>query len=145
MATVKVYHEVTVDGKTILGDRLTATTLSDVTKLTAYLDISIAASNTSQILWETGNAGITTFTRGCIVSDQDIFVELRNDNASAEYALLLIEANAPVWFGAELGADTTESLDGSALVDGTDYDDVDRIEAQNEGSTAASVQLLLFT
>jgi hypothetical protein len=145
MATIKVYHEITVDGKTITGDRLAATTLSDVTNMVAYLTVSVAATNTSQVLWATTNAGITTFTRACIISDQDIFVELRNDNGTAEYAIILVEANTPFWIGAELGADTTESADGAALVDGTDFDDIDRIEVQNEGSTAANVQLLMFT
>lgn len=146
MATIKVYHEVTVAGKTLVGDRLSGTTLSDVTKLAYCLQqVSVAASNTAQLLWTTGNGGITTFTRGLIVSDQDLYIELRTDNGTPEYALMKIEANQPFWFGAVAGGDTTESLDGAALVDGTDFDDIDRIEVQNEGSTAANVDLFLFT
>lgn len=146
MATIKIHHEVTVDGVTLTGSRLVPTTLSDITAVPyAVQNISLAGSSTARTLWTTGNGGITTFTRGLLITDQDIWVELRNDNATAEYGLILVEANTPFWFGAELGADTTESLDGAVQVDGTDYDDVDRIEVQNDGSTAATVSLYLFT
>ena len=146
MATIKVYHEVTLDGTTLTGDRLSAVTLSDVTTLAYCLRaVSVAISNTSQVLWTTTNGGIVTFTRGLIISDQDLFVEFRTDNGSPEFVLMKIEANQPFWFGALAGGDTTESLDGAALVDGTDYDDIDRIEVQNEGATAAIVDLYLFT
>jgi hypothetical protein len=146
MATIKVYHEVTIDNVTLTGDRLSPITLSDVTKL-AYCvqDVAVAVSSTSLILWTTGSAGITTFTRGLIVSDQDLYVELRTDNASAEFAIVKVEANQPTWLGAVSGGSTTEALDGATLVDGTDFDDVDRIEVQNEGTTAATVSLFLFT
>jgi len=147
MAEIKVYHEVTVGGKTLVGDRLVGVTLSDITKV-AYCvqEVSIAISNTSQLMWSSGNGGITTFTRGLIISDQDIYVEFRNDDTgTVEFGLFLMEANQPYWFGAKGGFNTTESLDGAALVDNTDFADIDRIEVQNEGSTAAVVSLYLFT
>jgi hypothetical protein len=146
MATIKVYHEVTVDDAALEGNRLISTTLSNITKVSYCVqDISVAATSTSQVLWTTGNAGITTFTRGLLITDQDLYLELRTDNGSPEYVLSLVEANVPYWFGAKAGGDSTESLDGATLVDGTDFDDVDRIEVQNEGATAATVSLYLFT
>lgn len=146
MAVIKVAHEVTVDGVSLTGSsRLNLTTLSDITQVVFCVqDISVAATNTQQTLWASGN-GVTLFDRALIISDQDIVVELRTDNGTPEYALLFIDANVPFWFTQDVGADTTESLDGAALVEGTDYDQVDRIEVQNEGSTAANVSLYLFT
>jgi hypothetical protein len=144
MAVVKVYHEITVDGVTQTGGRLAATTLT-VTKLAySIIDASVAASSTAQLLWTTANGGITTFTQGYIISDQDIYIELRTDNVTAEFVLMLVKANTPFWFSGTAGGNTTESLDGATLVDGTDFDDVDRIEVQNEGTTAATVSLFLF-
>ena len=145
MAVIKVAHEVTVDGKSLTGSsRLNLTTLSDVTAVDFCVqNTSVAASNTSQILWATGN-GVTTFLRGLVISDQDIVIELRTDNSTAEFVLLFIDANVPFWFTGLAGGNTTESLDGAVLVDGTDYDDVDRIEVQNEGTSAATVSLYLF-
>lgn len=145
MATIKVAHEVTIDGVSLTGaSRLNLTTLSDVTSVDFCVqDISVAATNTSQILWSTGN-GVTTFLRGLLITDQDLVIELRTDNGSPEYVLLFVDANVPFWFTGNAGGNTTESLDGAALVDGTDYDDVDRIEVQNEGSSAATVSLYLF-
>ena len=147
MATIKVYHEVTVDGVTLTGDRLSGITLSDVTKVAYCVQkVSVAASSTAQLLWTTANGGIVTFTRGLIITDQDLFAELRNDDTgTVEFGLMLIEANQPQWFGAKGGFNTTESLDGAALVDNTDFADIDRIEVQNEGATAAVVSLYLFT
>lgn len=149
MAVIKVSdQEVTVDGVSLTGaSRLNLTAIPDVTKV-AYCvrEISLAASSGGQSMWTTGNGGITTFTRGLIISDQDIFVERRNDDSgAAEFSLELIEANVPFWFGAKTGAGTTERLDGATLVDNTDFADVDRIECQNEGTTAAIVSLYLFT
>jgi len=146
MATIKVYHEVSIGGVTLTGDRLAAVTLADITKLVYCLKaISIAGSSAGQLLWTSGNGGITTFTRGLIITNQDLFVELRNDDTgTVEFGLMLLEANTPSWFGAKGGFNTTESLDGAVLVDNTDFSDIDRIECQNEGTTAAVVSLFLF-
>lgn len=148
MAEIKVYHEVTVDNVTLPGSgtRGTPVILSDITKVVAYNLVSIVASSGVQILWATTNAGLVTYTRGLIITDQDIYVEFRNDDTgTVEFGLILVEANAPFWFGAKGGFNTTESLDGATLVDNTDFADIDRIEAQNEGTTAANVTLYLFT
>lgn len=145
MGVIRIYHEVTIGGKTLTGDRLNGVTLSDITQLIfSVQDISVAATNTSQVLWALGN-GVTAFNRGLIISDQDIVVEMRTDNATPEYPLLFIDANVPYWFTQDVAGDITESLDGAALVEGTDYDQIDRIEVQNEGSSAATVSLFLFT
>jgi hypothetical protein len=145
MAVIKIGHEVTVDGVSLTGSsRLNLTTLSDITSVDFCVqNISVAATNTSQVLWASGN-GVTTFLRGLIITDQDIVVELRTDNATAEFPLFFIDANVPFWFTQDAAGDTTESLDGAALVEGTDYDQIDRIECQNEGSSAATVSLYLF-
>ena len=148
MAVIKVYHEVTIDNVALAnaGNRLVGVTLADITKV-AYCvqDVTVAISNTAQLMWTTLNGGITTYTQGLIISDQDLVVELRTDNGTAEFVLLKVKANQPQWLPAVVGGNTTESLDGAALVDGTDFDDVDRIEVQNEGTTAATVSLYLFT
>lgn len=148
MAVIKTAFEVTVDGVSLTGSsRLDLVTLSDITKV-AYCvqNITLAGSSTAQLLWTTGNGGITTFTRGLLITDQDIYVELRNDDTgTVEFGLIIVEANTPFWFGAKGGFNTTESLDGLTLVDNTDFSDIDRIEVQNEGSNTATISLYLFT
>lgn len=147
MAVIKVYHEVTIDDKRLTATRrVTPVTLSDITQLRYCVEnVSVASGNTSQVLWTSGNGGVTTFTRGLLITDQDLYIERRNDDSGTpEYVLELIEANTPYWFGAQTGGGTSERLDGAALVDNTDYADVDRIEVQNPGSTAATVSLYLF-
>lgn len=147
MAVIKTAFEVTIDGVSLTGSsRLDLVTLSDITKV-AYCvqDISLAVAPAGQLIWTTANGGITTFTRGLVITDQDIYIEFRTDNATPEFILQLVEANSPFWFGAKMGGDTTESLDGVAQVDGTDFDDVDRIEIQNASTSAATVSVYLFT
>lgn len=145
MATVKITHEVSIGGVTVTNNaNLTATTLSALTSFDFCVrDLSVAASNTSQVLWASGN-GVTSFTAGLLVSSQDLYLELRNSLGTPEYTLIEIKAGVPYWFGAHNGGGTTERADGSALTDGTDFENIDRIEVQNEGSSAATVSLFLF-
>jgi hypothetical protein len=146
MSVIKIFHEVTIAGLTVTGNNLVGTTLADITKLSYCVqNTTVAISSTSQLMWTTLNAGVTTFTQGLLITDQDLYIELRTDNGTPEYVLLWVKANTPFWFSGRVGGNTTESLDGAILVDGTDYDDVDRIEVQNDGTTAATISLYLFT
>lgn len=145
MATIKAYTEITVDGKTITGNRLSPVTLTVTSLAYSIQGITLAVAPASQLMWTTANGGITTYTLGYLLSTQDIYIERRTDNATPEFSVELVKADVPFWFTGTVGGDTTESLDGVALVDGTDIDDVDRIEIQNASSTAATVSMFLFT
>jgi hypothetical protein len=108
----------------------------------------IVADNYGTVtLWTTTDGGLTTFTHGWIFSDQDVVVELRTDNVSPEYASIFVKANVLTAITAKTSGNTTETLDGAILVDGTDFDDVDRIEVQRDVADAigdATVDLILF-
>lgn len=97
-------------------------------------------------LWASGDGGISTFEVGWLLSDQDLLVELRNDNATAEHVVLEVKAGMPLM----LAGEQMDAVEAAPLSDGvqtTVSDSVDRIRVQrnvadDEGD--ASVRLILF-
>jgi hypothetical protein len=103
-----------------------------------------------QILWTAGDGGIDDFDVLYVESDEDIFLELRNTQATDEFVLLEVKAGVPLILRSDdvAGYQSTTRLDDAELVEATDYDQVDRITAQrnvadDEGD--ATVRLLLIT
>lgn len=110
-------------------------------------DKTIADNYGEDILWASGDGGLDNYTHGFIYSDQDLIVELKTDNGTPEYVLLEVKANVIASLPAIAGGNTTESIDGAVLVDGTDYDDVVQIRIQRDVADAvgdATVSLFLF-
>lgn len=110
-------------------------------------DKTIADNYGEDILWASGDGGLDNYTHGFIYSDQDLIVELKTDNGTPEYVLLEVKANVIASLPAIAGGNTTESIDGAVLVDGTDYDDVVQISIQRDVADAvgdATVSLFLF-
>lgn len=146
--TLKLRQALIVDGQVVLGDKNVD---QDITLSTgrAYCStqVTVADNYGTATLWTTGDGGLTTFTHGFILSDQDLVVELRTDNGTPEYASIFVKANVLTFIPAKTSGNTTETLDGAILVDGTDFDDVDRIEVQRDVADAigdATVDLWLF-
>jgi len=146
----KHYFEVVESGEDdpIISDRLTAKTFTTtngvVLKVTG---VTIADAFGEDVLWSKGDGGIDTFSHAFIFSTQELFVELRTDNGTPEYVLIRIPANVFAFLPGVAGGDTTESIDGADLTDGTDFDDVDQIRVQRDeadGEGDATVDLYIF-
>lgn len=132
-----------------LGDRFEP--LEEITTVSGeyYLHKAVIADNYGrETLWQSSVGGISDFRLLYIEADAQVHVELRTDNATPEYALFKCGPGTPLMFTAnDLGADAVESLDGAALVEGTDFDQINRIvvqrdEAESEGD--ANVTILLI-
>ncbi len=151
MATLTLTHKLTMTDTDSIVEIGSLTTSNSITVTNGQIfraeNKTIADNFTADILWTTGEGGMNTFELGLIKSNVAVVMELRTDNSTAEFVLLNIPANVPVYFGAKVGGNTTESLDGAILVDGTDFDDVDRIEVQRDVADVtgdATVDLYLF-
>jgi len=155
MSTVNVYSalEALMDSNPRqMGSRSTPVAVSfaglvfDVT----YAILNNADNYNSQVLWTTGDGGVTSFDLMAILCDADVLVEFRNDNATDQFCALHLEADVPLLLGAtSMGAndDATGVIgaDGSA----TTLDAIDNITAKNnaDGSSTAvtaTVRLMLF-
>ena len=145
--TLKIRQALIVDGLVVEGD-LEADVTITLTSGGYFRAHKLLADNfTADIFWTKGEGGMDTFTHGFVFSNQDVVVELRTDKGTAEFVLLFIRANELTPLAVKVGGNTTESLDGLILVDGTDFDDVDRIEIQRDVADAvgdATVSLYLF-
>ena len=146
---LKLRQALNVNENIILGAELTDQTVSLTSGKSAIVqDVTIADNYGTAILWTTGDNGFTTFTHGFILSDQDVWVELRNDDSGTpEFIVFEVKANILTAIPAKSGGGTSERLDGAALVDNTDYADVDRIEVQRDAAEAAgdaNVSIALF-
>ncbi len=135
---------------TRIGNPNVDQTLTDLTNGTAGVveDVLVTDAFGVATLWVTPQAGITTYEKAYIFSDVDLAVEIRTDNGTPEFILMFIEANTLTPLPALLGGNTTESIDGAILVQGTDYDNADQIRVQRDVAAAigdATVTLYLFT
>ncbi len=94
---------------------------------------------TVETLWTTGDGNFDEFEFLWFLSDADVFLELRTDLGTAEHILVEVKANVPFILNSDNAAGTTatDRLDGSTLVDGTDYAQVDRIRVYNDAAAAA--------
>jgi len=146
----KLTHVLTdPDGNRLTDDdRFADTTLSVTSGEVFHVKQTVADAYGNDVLWEDGAGGFDSFEVGLILSDQDIAVELRNDNGTADAVLVFVEANVPFYFRPELGAVAgSEAIDGSDLVDDTDYHTVDQIAVQRnaaDGEGDAAVELWLL-
>ena len=145
---LKVRQALVVNGNVVVGDRLNDTTITLASgQQFCATDVTVADNYGTALLWTSGDGGMTSYSHGWVYSDKDVVIELRSDNGTAEFVLMFVEADVLTALPAEIGGDTTESLDGAILVDGTDHDTVDRVEVQNNVADAigdASVSIFLF-
>lgn len=150
MATTLALRQALIaNGLTFEGSTTTDQTVTLAAGKAAFSNSIVIADDFGEdVLWQTGDGGLDTFTHGFIISDQDVWVQLRNDDTGAvEYVRLFIPANVLAFIPAKVAGNTTDAFDGSALVDNTDYADVDQIEVYRdaaEGIGDATVSLYLF-
>ncbi len=115
------------------GSKATPITFSLTNGTPSYDEKILADNYTADVLWTAGEGGKDTFELMMIVSDVAVFIGIRNDAGSPEYAVHQLAPNIPFILGSDdLYANTTDVLDGAILVDGTDYNQIDRIEVQRD-------------
>lgn len=148
-ATVKIINhlEVSLGGELVeIGSR---TVPSEITiagnKFEVIKTITNAASPDAynrQVLWESGDGGISDFDVLAFYSDAAVLLELTIDRAvTPEYATLNIAAGVPLIL-------STDDLLAAITVDNTvtTMDQIDQIAVQNNAVTgSANVRLLLLT
>ncbi len=104
-----------------------------------------------EVLWATGDGGLDTFSFLWFESDADVLLELRNDDATDEFAIIEVKADIPF----VLNSDDMLANDAGAsdITDGTEtaaaaIDQIDQIAVQNNVADAAgdaTVRLVLFS
>lgn len=145
MATGSFISHVDLDDSVLHGDLDTPVTLT-LTGDKVISTKSLVTGNTLDVLWTTGEGGLDTFDVAIIATDQTIWVELRTEQSTPEFITIEATATNPLILTSDnIGGFTTARLDGSALVDDTDYGQVDRISVQNDGASTATITLTLIT
>lgn len=132
-----------------IGSKTTPLTLTLTTGVRYDTLVTVADDYGSEVLWTTGGGGMDTFEVVLIYSNADVWIELRNEQATDEFALIFIQGG--VWHllsSDDMGAClTTTRIDGANLVDNTDYGQIDNITAvrnEADGQGDALVHLILL-
>lgn len=145
--TLAVRQALIVDDKVVEGS-LESNTSITLASGQSYVvqDKTIADDYGEDVLWATGDGGLDTFTHGFIISNQDIWVQLRNDDTgAAEYVRMYVPANVFTFIPAKIAGNATDAFDGAALEDNTDYADTDQIEvARDVADTTGDAVVSLF-
>jgi hypothetical protein len=145
MATGNFTSHIDLDGAKLQGDLDTPVTLT-LTGDKVITTKSLVTGNTLDVLWTTGEGGLATFDVAIVETDQTIWVEFRTQQSTPEFITAEVTATQPlVLTSNNIGGFTTARLDGVALVDDTDFGQVDRISVQNDGSETATITLTLIT
>ena len=115
------------------GSRTVHTSISVTNGQPHYVEHTIADAFGEDVLWAAGDGGKDTFAICIIVSNKDIFIELKNDASSPDFVVLKLIANVPLILPSDdYGHSTSSALDGAVLVEATDYDQITQIEAHND-------------
>lgn len=145
LSLTQKFEATLADGtKLDIGSKTTPLTLTLTTGTRYDTLVTVADDYGSEVLWTTGGGGMDTFEAALIYSDVDVFIELRNEQSTDEFSLIFIQGG--VWHllsSDDMGAyQTTTRIDGSALVDNTDFGQVDNITAVRNVADAAGDALV---
>jgi len=135
-------------GETLyLGDISTPKEVSITNGLKYDVTAIVEDDYGSEVLWAQ-DGGTDTYEAALVYSDADVFLEFLTD--ADEYVLMKIQGG--IWHllthDDMAGHDTASRIDGSALVDGTDYDAVVQITAlrdEADGQGDATIRLILLS
>lgn len=144
--TVKITQHVEITDQ--LGDTVSAGSKTVPVEVTAagdeiYQVNPTLADATELVLWTAADAGMADFDFLWLESDQDLFVEFRNDNATPAYWLVELLANVPFI----LSADESQADDDTSFLVGAGLstDTIDQIEVRNESGSTANIKLILVS
>jgi len=103
-----------------------------------------------EVLWTTGDGNFDEFELLWFVSDADVFLELRNTQATDEFAVIEVKADVPLILTSDdIGAHDSGAtrFDDAEQIEATDFDQCDQITVQRNVADAAgdaTVHLVLF-
>jgi len=147
--TLKLRQALIVDGHVVLGDKVSDTPITLANGQQFAVEGKVIADDYGEdVLWETGDGGMDTFSHGFIYSDKDVWLQMRNTQGTPQYILRKIDANVLTEITGTTGGSTSALIDGADLVEATDWDQVDQIRVQRDeadGEGDASVSLYLFS
>jgi len=154
VATLEIVHQITMDflnGDLDFGNRRTPVNMTVGGQVFDTGAVTIADNYTRDTLWETGDGGLDGFDMLLFISTYDVFIELTNTTpATDENVVLFVAANIPLILPSRYiagYASGTSRLDGSAMVEDTDFGDITAIRVQRNAADAAgdaSVRLVLI-
>lgn len=152
MATVEITQHMTVTLGGVVkayGDTETPVNFTITDGLVHEVRAIVADDYIDEVLWTTGDGNLDTFELLWFLSDADVFIELRNTQATDEFILLEVKANVPLILTSDdiAGYDTATRFDDAVLVEATDFDQCDQITVQRNAADAAgdaTVHLVLF-
>ena len=145
--TLKLRQALIVDDNVVVGNKNVDKTITLTAGGHFKAERIIADNYGEAVLWATGEGGMDTFTHGFIFSDQDLWIELRNDEAGADFILMFVPANMLIPLSNFSHGGGSSELIGTDLVENTDYDSIDQIEVHRDEADAvgdANVELHLF-
>src|SRR5262249_4225071 len=147
MPSLNLRHGANLSGDTNVsyGNKLVDSVLTVNDPVFHVEQAVVPATHGTLTPWITGSGGISTWVWGLILSDQDIYLEMKNDIGTPQYARSFIPAGVPRYISFKVGGSTSSQLTGGALSNGTAYGSCVSIKLQNEGATAANVDLFLFS
>ena len=149
LSVTQVFSATLADGtKFDLGELYTPQTIT-LTLGTKFETLDVIADNYGEdVLWTSGEGGMDTFEVLLLYSSADIWLEFRTDNATPQYIPHLFQGG--IWHvlsSDDLNGGTSSVFDGAVLVEGTDYDQINQIEAHNDAADNAgdaNVHLVLL-
>ena len=147
-STLRISHFAELDGVNLLDGHDRVSNISVTGQVFRVYKKSIG-TNTRDTLWTKGEGGLDTFSHALILADGALWVEWRTDRSTDQLAVMGLTAGVPQWLGSDdLGCNdaAAAALDGSDLVEDTDYSQVDQVVVQNDdNSTAVIVSLWLIS
>jgi len=152
MATVEITQHIKVTLGGVVkeyGDTETPVDFTITNGLVHEVRAVVADNYLDEVLWTAGDGNFDAFELLWFVSDADVFIELRNTQATDEFILLEVKAGVPLILTSDdiAGYDTATRFDDAVLVEATDWDQCDQITVQRNVADAAgdaTVHLVLF-
>lgn len=101
-------------------------------------------------IWTSSDTGLDTYSFGWIISDQDIWLQLNNTigvSPDEQFTALFIPANTMAFIPPLMGSSPTPILQGSQLIQGTNFDIVDILTVQRDSvdnTGDATISFALF-
>jgi len=154
MATVSITQHLTVTVGGVVKEfgSLTVPVEFDITNDHVYeVRTQIDDNYLDEVIWTTGDGAVDTFELLWFVSDADVFLELRNTQATDEFLLIECKANVPIIISSDdIGGNDsgTSHINDIQLLEATHFDQCDQITVQRnvaDGAGDATVHLVLFT
>jgi len=142
MATVEItqHLKVTVGGVVKEFGSTTVPVEVDITNDYVYEVRAVVPENyLDEILLTTGDGNLDTFELLWFVADADVFLEIRNTQATDEFIIVECKADVPILLSSDdIGGHDSGAtrFDDAQQIEATDYDQADQITVQRNVAAA---------